>query len=251
MSFQRFDSPPNTQSKRPHLSIFRFTSFQSNNLRPSMEPPAYSPNDELAAKAQLQAKILKYMRCALAFLTLAISVTVLACSAKSLRSYSETRDNAEWVLPLWPTSVDLRPTRALLSCGVILTVASLLYLVAALVPTPLASLRSLNILSTVMAFLGVFMTIFTTILTSTINSHLESNTDAGTLYTWTCKWQGFESIAPQQFGSICMESTVAMNLVVLLIVLQALSVLVVAWGWWIESRVRRGCGNTKGDGIEI
>ena len=135
MSFQRFDSPPNTQTKRPHLSIFRFTSFQSNNLRPSMEPPAYSPNDELAAKAQLQAKILKYMRCALAFLTLAISVTVLACSAKSLRSYSETRDNAEWVLPLWPTSVDLRPTRALLSCGVILTVASLLYLVAALVPT--------------------------------------------------------------------------------------------------------------------
>lgn len=137
MSFQRFDISPNpgAESKRPHLSVFRFASFQSASRRPSQAPPAYSPNDVLATKNQLHVKILHWLRIAIASITFIISVVILACSASALRTYTGTRYHAEWVLPLWPSVVDLRPTHALLACGIILSVTSIFYLVVALVPT--------------------------------------------------------------------------------------------------------------------
>ncbi|KAL8946063.1 MAG: hypothetical protein Q9222_007488, partial [Ikaeria aurantiellina] len=213
MSFQRFDISPNpaTESKRPHLSVFRFASFQSASRRPSQAPPAYSQDDLLAERNQLHAKVLHWMRIAIASITLLVSIAIIACSASAWRTYSNTRyGSAEWILPLWPSVVDLRPTHALLACGIILTVLNLFYLVSALAPTvshrtpplmpvmeliyilqPLRSPRSLNIISTLLAFLSLFTTIFTTVFASTINSHLSNSTQAGTLASWTCKWQGF------------------------------------------------------------
>lgn len=139
MSFQRFDtSPPSSEraeSKRPHLSVFRFASFQSTSRRPSQTPPAYTPNDVFATRNQRQAKVLHWLRIATAVITLLASVVVLACAGRTLTTYSSTRDNAEWILPVWPASVDLRPTHALVACGVILTISNLFYLVAALAPT--------------------------------------------------------------------------------------------------------------------
>ncbi|KAL9612997.1 MAG: hypothetical protein Q9167_002430 [Letrouitia subvulpina] len=253
MSFQRFDSFPepqeaqsNRQSKRPRLSLFQFTSYQSSRT-PSNEPPAYTPDDHLATRAQFHVKLLKYMRIALAFLTLVISIAIIACSASALRAYSSTRDDVEFVLPLWPTSVDLRPTHVVLACGVILTVTSLAYLAAAFVSSSHNSLRRLNTLSTLVSFVGIFITVFTTAFASAINNHLASTTDAGTLGSWTCRWQDFESIAPKHFASICMESTVAMNLVILSIVLQALGVLLAGWGWLVEAKGKRGVAG-KGEG---
>ena len=140
MSFQRFDSEPSsdeqqTQSKRPHLSVFRFASFQSTSRTPSHAPPAYSPDDVLAVRNQLHTKLLAWIRIALATFTLGVSIAVIVCAASALRTYSGTRYTAEWVLPLWPTSVDLRPSHAVLACGVVLTVMSLVYLIVALAPT--------------------------------------------------------------------------------------------------------------------
>lgn len=148
MSFQRFDSspPPGERigSKRPHLSVFRFASFQSTSRIPSQTPPAYSPDDILASRNQLQAKVLHWMRIAISAVTLLASVVIIACAASALRTYTSTRDNAEWVLPLWPASVDLRPTHAVLACGVILALASILYLIAALAPTVRSFLSALD-----------------------------------------------------------------------------------------------------------
>lgn len=139
MSFQRFDSPSpsggRTQSKRPHLSVFRFTSFQSTRRTPSQTPPAYSPNDVLASEYQSRAKLLHWLRIATSVVTLIASIITIACTARALQTYNTTRDNADWVLPLWPASVDLRPTHSMLACGVIIAVMSIFYIVAALAPT--------------------------------------------------------------------------------------------------------------------
>lgn len=136
MSFQRFDISPNParESKRPHLSVFRFASFQSSR-RPSQAPPAYSPDDVLATQKQLHVKVLHWLRIAIASITFLVSIVIIACSATALRTYTNTRYNVEWILPLWPSTVDLRPTHALLACGVIVAVASIFYIVVAVAPT--------------------------------------------------------------------------------------------------------------------
>ena len=137
MSFQRFDISPNPadESKRPHLSVFRFASFQSTSRRPSQAPPAYTPDDVLATRSQLHVKVLHWMRIAMASITFIVSVVIIACSATAWKTYTNTRFNAEWILPLWPSTVDLRPTHALLACGVVIAVASIFYLVVAVAPT--------------------------------------------------------------------------------------------------------------------
>ncbi|KAL8711234.1 MAG: hypothetical protein Q9220_004379 [cf. Caloplaca sp. 1 TL-2023] len=254
MSFQRFDISPNpaAESKRPHLSVFRFASFQSASRRPSQAPPAYSPDDVLAERNHLHAKILRWMRVAIASITILISIAVIACSATALRTYTDTRyGSAEWILPLWPSVVDLRPTHAILACGIVLTILNLFHLVAALAPTPLRSIRSLNIISTLIAFLSLFTTIFTTAFASSINSHLSNSTQAGTLASWTCKWQGFGSSAPGRFSEICAESSAALDLIILMIVIGAFGVLLAGWGWWVGMRSKKVRSEGKVEGLGV
>ncbi|KAL8932489.1 MAG: hypothetical protein Q9211_006285 [Gyalolechia sp. 1 TL-2023] len=255
MSFQPFDPPPpsgeRSESKRPHLSIFRFTSFQSTRRTPSQSPPAYVPNDVLASRNQLRAKLLHWLRIATSLVTLLASIVVIACTARALRNYNTTRDNANWVLPLWPASVDLRPTHMTLACGVIIATTSIVYIISALAPTPLRALHTLNLVFTIFAFLATFLTIFTTAFASTINSHLSNSTQAGTLSSWTCKWQGFGSAAPGHFAEICVESKAALKVVILMIVMEIFSVLLAGWGWWVGARLNKAAGDGKGEAIGV
>ena len=48
--------------------------------------------------------------------------------------------------------------------------------------------------------------------------------------------------APQDFGKICTVSTVAVDLVNFLIVVEIVFVVMSAIGWWVEARVRREAG---------
>ncbi|KAL8917245.1 MAG: hypothetical protein Q9208_008084 [Pyrenodesmia sp. 3 TL-2023] len=259
MSFQRFDTSPSpaerTESKRPHLSVFRFTSFQSTSRRPSQVPPAYSPNDVVATRNQLQAKILHWLRIALSVVILLASIVIIACTARALNTYAITQNNAAaWLLPLWPAKVDLRPTHAVLACAVILTIASIFYIIAAIAPTPLRSFRTLNLISTIIAFLSVFLTIFTTAFASAINSHLSDSTEAGTLSTWSCRWRSFGPSVPAHFPEICVTSSAALNLVILLIVIEVFSVLLAGWGWWVGARLKKAGGDRvdgKGQAISV
>lgn len=74
---------------------------------------------------------------------------------------------------------------------------------------------------------------------SIINGHYSDTHDAGSLMTWTCKWQGFEDIAPLHFAKICTESMVGLDLVILLIILEAFAVVGSCAGWWIEGRMEK------------
>ncbi|KAI4193749.1 MAG: hypothetical protein LQ350_008179 [Teloschistes chrysophthalmus] len=251
MSFQHLSSPTPSQErieskKRPHLSVFRFASFQNTNQAHDQAPPAYSRDDTLAERNQMHAKVLHWMRIAIALVSLVLSLIIIAFSGNVLRIYNDTRyNNVEWILPLWPATVDLRPARALVACGVVLAVFSLIYVVLALAPTSLRSIRPLNLVSTLLAFLSLFITIFTTAYSSTIDNHLSDNTQAGTLASWTCKWQGFSSVAPGRFADICSQSTAALDLVILMIVIEVLHVLLAGWGWWVGAKMKK-VGGEKG-----
>ena len=98
----------------------------------------------------------------------------------------------------------------------------------------------LNVTSTVLSFIGLLITLFTTIFASKINSHLSDNSGSATLMTWTCKWQGLASIAPDQFEKICTETMISLDLVILLLIFELFTVAVTGWGWWIEMRIKKG-----------
>lgn len=74
---------------------------------------------------------------------------------------------------------------------------------------------------------------------SIINGHYSDAHDAGSLMTWTCKWQGFEDIAPLHFAKICTESMVGLDLVILLVILEVFAVAGSCAGWCIEGRMKK------------
>lgn len=120
---------------KPRPSVHHSRSFSSIRSSPILEPPAYSAEDVLANKYRKVSKLVSSLRTAVAVITLAVSITVIGCAASSLRSYNGTKSTGDWWLPLWPSSVDLRPTHAVLSCGVIVTIFSIVYLALALFPS--------------------------------------------------------------------------------------------------------------------
>lgn len=262
-----FDPPPTHEHPAHQSHSRRFPSFSSSSQQHGQAPPpAYTTNtdDILAAKYQRWTKFLSIIRIATAAITLIVSVPIVGTTGNSLQAYQSTNLGGNMYLPLWPSSVDLRPTHSILACGVVVTTWSLIYLIASFFPSvrylnqpPLSSpsvlftnkntitkprpkLHLLNILSTIFGSTGLFLTIFTTMFVSIINGHYPSDThDAGSLMTWTCKWQGFEDIAPLHFAKICTESMVGLDLVILLVILEVFAVVGSCAGWWIEGKMKK------------
>lgn len=101
-------------------------------------------------------------------------------------------------------------------------------------------MHTLNIVSTVLSFLCLTMCLFTTIFASIVTKNLSYSTSRGTLNSWTCQWQGFESVAPANFTAICQQGSAALGLIIFLVVMEFLAVGVAAWGWWVEMKMKRG-----------
>ena len=108
--------------------------FSSLGRSPSIVPPAYTTDDLLAARNQKYSRWVYLFRIAIAATTLATSIAVIACAGVSLHAYSESHSNGDWLLPLWPTHVDLRPTHTVLGCGITIAIMSIAYLAAAFAP---------------------------------------------------------------------------------------------------------------------
>lgn len=279
-----FDPPPTHEHPAHQSHSRRFPSFSSSSSAAATAaatavavqhgqtpPPAYSiqTEDMLAAKYQRWSKFLNVIRIATAAITLIVSVPIVGTTGNSLKAYQSTNLGGKMYLPLWPTTVDLRPTHSILACGVVITTWSLIYLIVSFFPSvrfltkplpftppllcvvtfwltrmihlkPRPKLHILNILSTIFGSTGLFLTIFTTMFVSIVNGHYPSDRhDAGSLMTWTCKWQGFEDIAPLHFAKICTESMVGLDLVILLVILELIAVVASCAGWWIEGRMKK------------
>ena len=122
------------QEQKPKMDSSVSPSFSSLGRSPSIVPPAYTTDDLLAARNQKYSRWVYLLRIAIAAITLATSIAVIACAGVSLHAYSESHSNGDWLLPLWPTHVDLRPTHAVLGCGITVAIMSIAYLAAAFAP---------------------------------------------------------------------------------------------------------------------
>lgn len=138
---------PRAEKQQPQTTVYPSPGLSQYGHSPSMPPPAYTTDDLLAARYHKIARWTQFARTVLTLITVCLSVVVVGCSADSLREYSSSQSQSEWLLPLWPMTMDLRPTRAVLACGVIMTVFSLGYLVLAFVPMVGTALSPLPLLA--------------------------------------------------------------------------------------------------------
>ena len=107
---------------------------------------------------------------------------------------------------------------------------------------------SLNLASTLFATISFLLALFTTIFAAIITNKLASSTTSGSLNSWTCKWQGFEHVAPANFTKICNNGSAAYDLVILLTLTEFVAMLMAAGGWFVAgklNRARAGHGISK------
>ena len=129
-----FGATKASAERKPQMTSTASPTFSTLGRSPSIGPPAYTTDDLLAAKYQRFSRWVHLIRVTIAAVTVIASVAVIGCVGASLRAYSGSRREPEWILPLWPLDVDLRPSHAILGCGIAVAVLSLGYLAVASVP---------------------------------------------------------------------------------------------------------------------
>jgi hypothetical protein len=67
-------------------------------------------------------------------LSLALSIAILGTAAHTLDVFNKQQSSNPWWLPLWPQHFDVHGTKGLVGSAATVTVLSIAFLVAALVP---------------------------------------------------------------------------------------------------------------------
>lgn len=110
------------------------TSSGSSTLSvPSLYNASASDDNESTYLKRM--RILHWSQLVLALIIFSVAVSVIGCEAAPLRHYMATSAYKHVWLSLWPLNFDLRPTVGLLSCGCIIVFQSMIYVVAALLPS--------------------------------------------------------------------------------------------------------------------
>ena len=108
--------------------------YSGYNCSPSIDPPSYTTDDLASARFSKHARALEWLRSALSTIILIAGIAITACTGVSLHLFDDSHVTAAWLLPLWPTNVDLRPTKLVLATGIVVMMFSLGYIVLAFAP---------------------------------------------------------------------------------------------------------------------
>ncbi|KAJ5126545.1 hypothetical protein N7448_007324 [Penicillium atrosanguineum] len=181
-------------------------------------------------------------RLSLSFLILTGAIATIACEAVPFRHYTSTAKWASAGLALWPLNFDLRPTIAAMSCGCVIAVLNLIYVVIALLPSPHSRIRVLNTCASTSAIAG-FITaliglLFIIYLPS--SAYPSGFTENETLYSWTCKWKNTSSTTtPLHFSRDCHNTRAGFALLCFLLGLEIVMGVGAALGSYFQRDVSR------------
>ncbi|KAH6890372.1 hypothetical protein B0T10DRAFT_317249 [Thelonectria olida] len=176
-------------------------------------------SEELQLDSKLRIyRLVDGARLGLTALALASGVTILSVAADSIAVYNATHVPDDYLLPLWPSKMDLRPTVALIVCSAIVTVANVLSLVASktqLVQRRAAVHMIISFLTPAVAFVAAItgMAFFYTVNASTTDDSFQS---------WTCRWKDVTMTTQPHFGTLCKQSKAGLGLMVFLVPLQVI-----------------------------
>lgn len=172
----------------------------------------------------LQSKIktlglLDTVRTALTAVTLLSAVSILAVSADALSVYQATHLPNDFLLPLWPTDFNIRPTLALVICSAIVVVTSGVSLGFGRIKSlgDKAALNAIAILvPTAISFIAALIAIS---FFYTVNA----STEVDTVQSWSCQWRDVSMTMRPHFGTLCKQTQAGIGLAVALVPLQVIT----------------------------
>ncbi|KAJ9287419.1 hypothetical protein DTO021C3_5110 [Paecilomyces variotii] len=198
-----------------------------------------------------RAKVVNRIRLGVAFLIFAAAVAIVGCEAVPLHHYKETSSFEKYWLVLWPLNLDLRQTNALLACGAVIAFQALIYIIAAILPSPHSKTRLLTFLSAAVALAGLITSVTGVVFAIYMPPSRYPNgfTNYETIHSWTCRWKSLKGMnvtdngqslsAPASFSRDCMETRAGLILLGLLISLEVIMGAAAAAGWFLERSVDR------------
>ncbi|KAL4970284.1 uncharacterized protein BDV14DRAFT_194985 [Aspergillus stella-maris] len=221
---------------------------------------SYASNEEESSFLK-RIRLLHWVRLALASLTLAISVAVIACEAVPYRHYRDTSKFEQVGLYLWPLNFDARPTIAILACGCVIAFLSLVFIIVALLPSPHSHIRRANLAAVATSTAGFIASLVGLVFAIYLPnaSYPTGFGSVETLHSWTCKWKashnlplGFSdassetvSPAPASFARDCAATHAGFILLGFLIGFEITMMLAAAAGTWLELSVSRQRGQDQ------
>lgn len=190
-------------------------------------------------------RVVESARQGLTVLTLLLGLSIVGTSGETLRVYNKTHVSSNFLLPLWPFDLNLRPTVALVTCSSILVVSSIIALIGSKVPAVRAlwSVRSyLDLTDTydvqlqnkplIQTMLSVFAPttgLIAALVAVSFFYAMNASDTTDTVLSWTCRWSDVIMTDSPHWNQLCKESQAALYTMVVLIPLELGSIALAAW----------------------
>ncbi|EAW07185.1 uncharacterized protein ACLA_018890 [Aspergillus clavatus NRRL 1] len=191
---------------------------------------------------------LGWIQLGVSIICLSCALAAVGCEAVPYQHYRSTSAFEEAGLALWPLNFDLQPTIAILSCGCVIALQNLVYIIAALLPSPHSHIRRLNILASGTAFAGLLAATIGLAFSIYLprSTYPDGFSQNETLHSWTCKWKALGSVtssedadvhAPTHFARDCRETQAAFVILALLVGLEVVRGVVALAALWLDRSV--------------
>ncbi|TEY60194.1 hypothetical protein BOTCAL_0184g00150 [Botryotinia calthae] len=132
-----------------------------------------------------------------------LGLAIMATSANALQVFHSTHLGADFRLPVWPQSFDLKPTITGVVCGVLVFVMNSVALVGQFVP---ALKRNPLALPTL---IPLVIALLAAVVASAIPFNALTSSTKWTVQTWSCQWSNISTSASPHWGTLCSESRAA------------------------------------------
>ncbi|KAL5598881.1 hypothetical protein BROUX41_003798 [Berkeleyomyces rouxiae] len=196
-----------------------FEASSRGTLTPS---PAPTGPSELSIPSTV-VKSFVGLRSGLNLLSLAIAVAMLGLSAKNLHVYNQTHLAADFLLPLWPASFNIRPAVAMVVVGAVVTVLSSVAAGLERARNPSCTIVAASAALSLLSFVAA--------MTAVIVHYTANSGGAETVHTWSCEWKHVSMFSAPNFADLCMQSRAAAGLAVALMPLHVLVLAAVLLGF--------------------
>ncbi|PVH82278.1 hypothetical protein DL98DRAFT_514044 [Cadophora sp. DSE1049] len=171
-------------------------------------------------------RIVESVGLGLTVLALLSSITIVGTAGDTLGVYNKTTLGSEFPLALWPREFDLRPTVALVTCGTIIMLSSVAFLIATKVP----AIKKISLISTGISYLSPTISLIAALIATSFFYGVNASKTNSSLQSWSCQWSSIDMNVQPHWNMLCKESKTALYLTVMIIPLQVFVLGTAAWG---------------------
>ncbi|KAE8441430.1 hypothetical protein EG329_004956 [Mollisiaceae sp. DMI_Dod_QoI] len=164
---------------------------------PTSEHPAMRQPSPSSFKSKSQ--LITSLHLGLTVLSLLSALTIVGTSASTLEVYNTTRLGKGHFLSIWPNEFDIRPTVALVTCGTIILVSSVLGLIVAKIP----AIKNHPFLSTPLSLLFPTTSLIAALISTSFFYGVNASSTTFSLQSWSCQWEDVRMDVKPHWGTLC------------------------------------------------